>query len=92
MFAKSVSVLAPFEVEANFSIGFDSPVNAAWATKVSFVLKNRTSAGTISPAERRTISPGTTSSRGISISLLSRQTSALFEIIFASLPTAESER
>ena len=67
MLRKSVNASSCLlRISLNFSTGFDSPVKAACATNVSFVVKKRTSAGSISPAESRTISPGTISSIGIS--------------------------
>ncbi len=65
-----------FSGALNFSTGLDSPVREAWATKVSLVVRKRTSAGSIFPADSRMISPGTTSEKGISVSSPSRQTSA----------------
>ena len=46
-----------------FSSGMASPVKAAWLTKRSFELSNRTSAGIMSPAERWMRSPGTSSEK-----------------------------
>ena len=56
-----------------FSTGIDSPVRALWLTKKSFVEIRRRSAGTRDPASRTTMSPGTTSASGISVSLPSRE-------------------
>ena len=52
---------------ASFSIGSLSPLRLDWLTNKSFASIILTSAGIISPAERYTISPTTTSSSGISI-------------------------
>src|SRR5215831_17979450 len=49
-----------------FSSGTDSPVSIAWLTKRSFADSSRTSAGTMSPADKYTMSPGTRSAIGIS--------------------------
>ena len=49
-----------------FSTGSLSPVRADWLTNRSFAASIRISAGIISPADSQTISPTTTSSRGIS--------------------------
>ena len=49
-----------------FSTGSLSPVRLAWLTKRSFASIILTSAGIMSPAERWTMSPTTTSSMGIS--------------------------
>ena len=51
---------------AVFSTGSLSPVSAAWVTNRSLAVMMRTSAGIMSPAESFTMSPGTTSSMGIS--------------------------
>ena len=55
--------------DAIFSIGMLSPVKADWLTNKSFESNNTKSAGTIEPAVRVTISPITTFSVFISISL-----------------------
>ena len=60
---------------SDFSTGIVSPVKVAWFTKRSLDESILTSAGTISPAARRTRSPGTRPSRRISWSLPSRITS-----------------
>ena len=57
-----------------FSIGMDSPVSADWLTNRSLAWMMRASAGMIEPAARTTMSPGTMSDRGISISFPSRMT------------------
>ena len=49
------------QTPALFSIGSASPVSADCATKRSLAKINLTSAGTMSPAARRTTSPGTNS-------------------------------
>ena len=54
------------KTSGSFSTGKGSPVKIASFTKRSLDSKIRQSAGTISPAEITTISPGTTSSTGIS--------------------------
>ena len=51
---------------AYFSAGMASPVKADWLTKKSFASSSRKSAGIMSPADNRTISPGTNVSIGIS--------------------------
>ncbi len=62
------SVILPFSTETSgvFSTGSLSPVKPDWLIKRSFDLMIRISAGIISPTERCTISPATTSSNGIS--------------------------
>ncbi len=93
IFSKSVSPASgSLRMPLNFSTGWDSPVKADWATKVSLVVRKRTSAGSMSPADSRIISPGTTSSMGISTTLPPRQTSALLEISSFRLLAAVSER
>ena len=54
----------------------DSPVRADWLTKKSLAEMSRRSAGMMDPAVSTTISPGTSSFIGISISLPSRRTDA----------------
>lgn len=54
---------------ANFSTGSDSPVIAAWLTNRSLACSTRQSAGIMSPADRRTTSPGTRSRMGSSVRL-----------------------
>ena len=51
---------------AVFSTGSLSPVSAAWLRKRSFASMTRASAGTRSPAARRTTSPTTSSEKGTS--------------------------
>src|SRR5690625_7792624 len=48
---------------ANFSTGRDSPVRADWPRNRSVACKTRQSAGTMSPADSSTMSPGTRSFR-----------------------------
>mmetsp|Transcript_37512 Transcript_37512/g.87391 ORF Transcript_37512/g.87391 Transcript_37512/m.87391 type:complete len:373 (-) Transcript_37512:1648-2766(-) len=52
---------------ANFSAGMASPVRADWLMNRSLASISRRSAGTISPADKRTTSPGTRLSRGRSV-------------------------
>ena len=61
----------------SFSAGIDSPVSAASCTCRSRASTRRASAGTRSPAVRRTTSPGTSSRRGSSRSAPSRSTVAV---------------
>ena len=51
---------------ACFPTGSDSPLRAAWLTNRSLDCSSRTSAGIMSPAAKRTRSPGTNRSMGIS--------------------------
>ena len=51
---------------ANFSTGIASPVSADWLMNRSLVSSSRRSAGIMSPADSRTMSPGTSVSIGIS--------------------------
>ncbi len=60
-----------------FSTGKDSPVNADWFMKRSFAVITRASAGVMSPAERKVMSPGTMSWSLISFFVLSRRTVAV---------------
>lgn len=59
--------MPPFD--AIFSIGTLSPVKADWLTNKSFDSNNTKSAGTIEPAVRVIISPTTTFSVFITVSL-----------------------
>jgi hypothetical protein len=51
---------------ADFSTGADSPVSAPWATYRSRTASSRQSAGTMSPADRASTSPGTSRPMGSS--------------------------
>ncbi|MBA7634327.1 hypothetical protein ES703_41911 [subsurface metagenome] len=52
-----------------FLTGFDSPVKIASSTESENSLKSRISAGNLSPSPIKIMSPGTTSSTAISITL-----------------------
>jgi hypothetical protein len=67
---------APFPSPALFSTGYGSPVRRAWLTKKSRLSSTRPSAGTRSPAQSMTTSPGTTSLTGTSHGFPSRITEA----------------
>ncbi len=81
-----------------FSTGSDSPVSAASLTKRSRDDSSRTSAGIMSPADRCTMSPGTTSRSGTSRriglvkSFTRRWTVAVVRTIARSFSAARSER
>ena len=77
---------------AFFSTGMDSPVSADWLTKKSLAQSTRRSAGMRLPAARTTTSPGTTSSRGTSVSRPSRSTVTVVLTSFCSFSTAREER
>ena len=68
----------------DFSTGNDSPVSDAWFTKKSLQVIILQSAGTKSPADKRTMSPGTRNLRGTSRAAPSRTTVAVFRIILRS--------
>ena len=68
MLARSNGVsAAPGWAAATFSSGIASPVSAAWLTKRSFAEISLRSAGIMSPADNRTMSPGTSCSIGTSM-------------------------
>ena len=68
MLARSNGVsAAPGWAAATFSSGIASPVSAAWLTNRSFAEISRRSAGIMSPADNRTMSPGTSCSIGTSM-------------------------
>ena len=83
------SLPVPLGAVANFSTGADSPVSAACATKASLAVRNRMSPGSMSPAERRTMSPRTTSRTSISQNAPSRRMEALLEMSEESSCAAE---
>ncbi len=91
MLGSSVMGSMPLAV-VNFSTGLDSPVREAWSTNVSFVSKNLTSAGTMSPDDSLRRSPGTSSSTSTVCWTPSLMTSILLVIRFLSFFAAESER
>ncbi len=62
----SLSLPATSAITSYFSTGNDSPLRIDWLIKRSRDASRRTSAGTRSPAARKTTSPGTSSSMGIS--------------------------
>ena len=66
----------------SFSLGSDSPVRAASSTRKFVDSSIRRSAGALSPAARRTMSPGTRSSAGTFTHAPSRSTSASRDNIF----------
>ena len=66
MFWQSVIDSLRAQTSGVFSTGALSPVKLAWLTNRSLASRMRTSAGIISPADRRTTSPTTRSSMGIS--------------------------
>jgi len=70
------SMIATDEV---FSTASLSPVRADSITNRSRAVTMRASAGTMSPAERRIMSPGTSSSKGISMRSLSRRAVQVLE-------------
>jgi hypothetical protein len=67
--SSSGDVVAIARARRTFSTGIDSPVRLAWMMNRSLQDRMRTSAGIMSPAARRTISPGTSSASAISRSL-----------------------
>jgi len=76
----------------SFSTGRDSPVRAASLTWRSLASSNLASAGTISPAESRMTSPGTTQRRAISFQTPSRRTEAVCATCAFNASAARSER
>ncbi len=81
------------EAAADFSSGSLSPVRAAWLMKRSFERRMRTSAGTMSPAARWTMSPTASSSSGSSaFPAGSRSTAAVVRTISLSRAAALPER
>ena len=74
------------------STGKASPVSAAWFRNRSLAESTRTSAGTISPAARWMMSPGTKSLSGISASVPPRTTVAVLLTIAWSFSAALSAR
>ena len=98
MLARSNGVsAAPGWAAATFSSGIASPVSAAWLTKRSFAEISLRSAGIMSPADNRTMSPGTSCSIGTSMwSCASpaprRRTVAVIDTIRCSLSAALLER
>ena len=85
-------LMSAFAGASVFSTGMDSPVSVDWLMNRSFATKTRASAGTISPAERKMISPGTSSFKGISIRTPARCTVAVVLTISLSFSAAESAR
>ena len=67
MFSNDVAESDSVQVVGTFSTGSLSPVRLAWPTKRSLASIILTSAGIMSPADRCTMSPTTTSSMGISV-------------------------
>jgi len=67
-------------------------VRALWLTKKSLVAIRRMSAGASEPASRTTMSPGTMSASGTSISLPSRSAFTLVLTMALSLSTARPDR
>ena len=76
-FSISVKVRSSLTKAPVFSTGSLSPVSADWLMNRSLACRIRTSAGTISPAERWTMSPATSSSMGSSSLRPSRSTQAV---------------
>ena len=75
MFVRSPRATSgPRSTPASFGIGADSPVSAASCVSMVAERTMRPSAGTPSPASRRTTSPGTTSTAGTSATEPSRST------------------
>ena len=72
-------ILLPFSNtgSADFTVGTDSPVKAASSTCKFTACINRISAGTCLPASKKTISPGTNNSLGISVCIPFLFTNAL---------------
>ena len=77
---------------SSFSTGSDSPVSADWLTNTSFADRRRTSAGTMSPADKCTMSPGTRSSNGTSHRWPSRLTVAVVSTMLRSVSAAFEDR
>ena len=77
VFVRCASAVSACNTETIFSTGKVSPVSIASSANTSFASRSRQSPGTISPAFRITISPGTTSSIWISWFLPLRNTSTL---------------
>ena len=73
---------------SNFSTGMDSPVRLAWMMNRSLLESSRRSAGIMSPADRRTMSPGTSSDNGTSRAWPPRITVAVTRIMAFSLAAA----
>ena len=71
--AAIVDAFAAGLVAAFFSIGRDSPVRTDWLTKKSLAVMSRRSAGMMEPAVSTTMSPGTSSLMGSSVSLPPRR-------------------
>ena len=90
--SQTVPALSPSGAPASFSTGSDSPVSAASWTWRSRASRRRASAGTMSPADRRTTSPGTSSRRGSSFHCPSRKTVAVGAMHSRSFSAAFCER
>ena len=73
---------------SNFSTGRDSPVRLAWMMNRSLLESRRRSAGIMSPADKRTMSPGTSSDSGTSRAEPPRITVAVTRIMAFSLAAA----
>lgn len=84
MLARSVTFSCGSHTAAFFSTGSLSPVRLAWLRNKSFASRMRRSAGIMSPAERCTMSPATSSSSGISASSCSRRVTVQVVVIMAS--------
>ena len=87
----------PAWAAASFSIGIASPVSVDWLMKRSFAEISLRSAGIMSPADSRTMSPGTSCSIGTSMwsfaaALPCRRTVAVIGTIRCSLSAALLER
>ena len=98
MFGRSNGVSAvPTWAAATFSSGIASPVSVDWLTKRSLAEISLRSAGIMSPADNRTMSPGTSCSIGTSVGLCAsafpcRRTVAVIDTILCSLSAALLER
>ena len=73
---------------SNFSTGRDSPVRLAWMMNRSLLESSRRSAGIMSPADMRTMSPGTNSDSGTSRTSPPRITVAVTRIMAFNLAAA----
>jgi len=88
MFVRSpMPTSADGRTAASFAMGALSPVRAASCVSSVAERTSRPSAGTMSPASRRTTSPGTRSTAGTSTSERSRTTLLCGTCIFASAST-----
>jgi hypothetical protein len=79
--------LSPGTGSTDFRTGVLSPVRAASSISSVAATNSRPSAGILSPASKETMSPGTSSSAGMSAAAPPRRTCALIRSIFWSAAT-----